>query len=95
MLCCRGVGVHPPLQLSHSLVQFRPTALGNESTALLYLTNQPTDSDQSKEPTTQPDGPRLFTFSVPEDSDISIIPSAGRLLPREVNNNVSYVYVLI
>ncbi|XP_038149035.1 cilia- and flagella-associated protein 74 [Cyprinodon tularosa] len=83
LLSCRGVGVRPPLQLSHSLVQFRPTALGNESTALLYLTNQPTDGDQCKEPTTQPDGPRLFTFSVPEDSDISIIPSAGRLLPRE------------
>ncbi|MED6257656.1 hypothetical protein ATANTOWER_029069, partial [Ataeniobius toweri] len=44
----------------------------------------------SKEPTTQltkdvmkVDGPRLFCFCLPKDSEISISPSAGRLLPGE------------
>ncbi|KAM4570699.1 cilia- and flagella-associated protein 74 [Fundulus diaphanus] len=84
LLSCRGVGVRPPLVLSHSLVQFRPTAVGDASTARLYLTNQ------SKEPTarltkdvTTVDGPRLFCFTLPKDSEISITPSAGRLLPGE------------
>ncbi|KAK1898268.1 Cilia- and flagella-associated protein 74, partial [Dissostichus eleginoides] len=32
-LSCRAVGVRPPLQLSHSLVQFGATAVGDRSTA--------------------------------------------------------------
>ncbi|KAM4738037.1 cilia- and flagella-associated protein 74 [Anableps anableps] len=90
LLSCRGVGFHPPLVLSHSLVQFRPTAVGDKSTATLYLTNQHTDRNQAKEATTRltndimpVDGSRLFCFSLPKDSDINVTPSAGRLLPGE------------
>lgn len=100
LLSCRGVGVRPPLVLSHSLVQFRSTAVGDRSTATLYLTNQHTHRNQSKEAATQltkdvmaADGPRLFCFSLPKDSDISITPSAGRLLPGEVDYKILYVYV--
>lgn len=85
------MGVHPPLELSHSLVQFGATALGDQSTAILQLINRPTDRNQSKQPVTpvMKDGmsvgvPRLFSFVLPEDSDISITPTAGRLLPGEV-----------
>ncbi|XP_031469238.1 cilia- and flagella-associated protein 74 isoform X2 [Phasianus colchicus] len=55
-LSCRAVGVHPPLELSHSLVQFAATALNDVSTATLYVMNshksliqvsfRPTLSDQ-------------------------------------------------
>nr|XP_015822445.2 cilia- and flagella-associated protein 74 [Nothobranchius furzeri] len=84
-LLCRAVAFHPPLQLSQSLVQFRATAVGDKSTALLHLTYQ-----QSKQTATAPikdattvEAPRLFCFTLPKDSNISISPSAGRLLPGE------------
>ncbi|KAK5894290.1 hypothetical protein CesoFtcFv8_010998 [Champsocephalus esox] len=87
-LSCRAVGVRPPLQLSHSLVQFGATAVGDRSTAVLYLTNHQTINHQNQQPappltkdTMAP--PRLFSFSLPQPSDLSITPSAGRLLPGE------------
>ncbi|KAM6930109.1 cilia- and flagella-associated protein 74-like [Lycodopsis pacificus] len=89
-LSCRAVGVCPPLQLSHSLVQFGATAVGDRSTAVLYLTNLQTNHNQSMQPVppvvkdaVAPVAPRLFSFILPEDSDISITPSAGGLLPGE------------
>lgn len=93
------MGVRPPLELSHSLVQFGATAVGDHSTATLYLINQHIDQNQSKQSvhpvvkdTMNPVAPRLFSFIPPEDSDISIAPVAGRLLPGEVEYNISYVY---
>uniref|UniRef100_A0A4W6BMF6 Calcium channel, voltage-dependent, L type, alpha 1D subunit, b n=1 Tax=Lates calcarifer TaxID=8187 RepID=A0A4W6BMF6_LATCA len=87
LLSCRAVGVRPPLQLSHSLVQFGATAIGDRSTTTLHLINYHTDRNQSKQPVTPvvKDAliPRLFSFTLPEDSDISITPSAGRLLPGQ------------
>ncbi|XP_070696380.1 cilia- and flagella-associated protein 74 [Pempheris klunzingeri] len=89
-LSCRAVGVRPPLELSHSLVQFGATAVGDHSTAILYLINHQTSQNQSKQPITQvvkdsmaPVAPRLFSFTLPKDSDISISPSSGNLLPGE------------
>lgn len=85
------MGVRPPLELSHSLVQFGATAVGDQSTALLYLINYHTDRNQSKQPAPlgvrevmAPVAPRLFSFTPPQDSDIRITPSAGRLLAGEV-----------
>uniref|UniRef100_A0AAQ6IMB2 Cilia- and flagella-associated protein 74 n=1 Tax=Anabas testudineus TaxID=64144 RepID=A0AAQ6IMB2_ANATE len=90
LLSCRAMGVRPPLELSHSLVQFGATAVGDHSTATLYLINQHIDQNQSKQSvhpvvkdTMNPVAPRLFSFIPPEDSDISIAPVAGRLLPGE------------
>nr|XP_020468130.1 cilia- and flagella-associated protein 74 isoform X2 [Monopterus albus] len=90
LLSCRAVGVHPPLELSHSLVQFGATAVGDHSTAILYLINNHTDCNQSKQPVTPvvkdattPISPRLFCFNSPGDSNISITPCTGRLFPGE------------
>ncbi|XP_041802502.1 cilia- and flagella-associated protein 74 [Chelmon rostratus] len=90
LLSCRAVGVLPPLELSHSLVQFGATAVGDHSTAILYLINHQTNHNRSKQPippavkdTVAPVAPRLFSFSPPMGSDISITPSAGGLLPGE------------
>ncbi|XP_059190214.1 cilia- and flagella-associated protein 74 [Centropristis striata] len=89
-LSCRAVGVHPPLELSHSVVQFGATAVGDHSTAILYLSNHETNHNKSKQPipslvkdTMGPAAPRLFCFTLPTDSEISITPSAGSLLPGE------------
>ncbi|XP_053705397.1 cilia- and flagella-associated protein 74-like isoform X2 [Synchiropus splendidus] len=87
-LTCRAVGVHPPLQLSHSLVHFGATALGDESTALLYLSNHCNEkskqllSAETSEAINAASA-RLFSFCPPSDSPLRISPSAGRLLPGE------------
>ncbi|XP_019132344.2 cilia- and flagella-associated protein 74 isoform X3 [Larimichthys crocea] len=90
LLSCRAVGVCPPLELSHSLVQFGATAVGDHSTAILCLINHQTKHNQSRQQTPPvvkdtmtPVAPRLFSFSPPKDSDISITPSTGSLLPGE------------
>ncbi|XP_077581620.1 cilia- and flagella-associated protein 74 [Stigmatopora nigra] len=79
-LACRAMGVCPTLALSHSLVQFGPTAVGDHSTALIYLTYNQTVQNQSKQRTSSA-GARLFSFTPPQDSSIRITPAAGRLLP--------------
>lgn len=81
-LACRAMGVCPTLALSHSLVQFGPTAVGDHSTALLYLTYNQTVRNQSKQRPSA--GARLFSFTPPQDSSIRITPAAGRLLPGKV-----------
>ncbi|XP_061590862.1 cilia- and flagella-associated protein 74 [Cololabis saira] len=84
VLSCQAVGVQPPLELSHSLVQFRATAVGDQSTARLYLTNRHADHNQPKLTVTSAvKDARGFCFTLPQDSDISITPSVGRLDPGE------------
>ncbi|XP_075331716.1 cilia- and flagella-associated protein 74 [Odontesthes bonariensis] len=90
LLSCRAVGVQPPLELSHSLVEFGATAVGDQSTAVFHLIHRQTNRNQSKQivsPVDKDDTtlvvPRSFCFTLPEASDISITPSAGRLLPGE------------
>nr|XP_021137445.1 cilia- and flagella-associated protein 74 isoform X3 [Columba livia]XP_021137446.1 cilia- and flagella-associated protein 74 isoform X3 [Columba livia] len=89
-LSCKAVGVHPPLELSHSLVQFAATALNAVSTATLYVLN----SHVSVNPFTRavprigsgdvaPVGPASFEFHVPEDCPVTIAPSVGTVLPGE------------
>lgn len=96
-LSCRAVGVRPPLELSHSLVQFGATAIGDHSTALLYLTNHEISPDRSNQPRASaakgavaPVAPRLFSFTPPKDAHISITPPAGSLQPGEVQHNIQY-----
>ncbi|KAM9370127.1 cilia- and flagella-associated protein 74 [Phaethornis superciliosus] len=89
-LSCKAIGVHPPLELSHSLVQFAATALSSVSTATLYVIN----SHVSVNPFTHrvprigngevaPVGPTSFEFHVPEDCPVTIAPSVGTVLPGE------------
>nr|XP_057941692.1 cilia- and flagella-associated protein 74 isoform X2 [Doryrhamphus excisus] len=80
-LACRAMGVCPPLELSHYLVQFGPTAVGDQSTALLYLTYSQTGQKLPKQPVCA-EG-RLFSFTPSRDSSFKISPAAGRLLPGE------------
>uniref|UniRef100_UPI0037E86F41 cilia- and flagella-associated protein 74 n=1 Tax=Semicossyphus pulcher TaxID=241346 RepID=UPI0037E86F41 len=89
-LSCQAVGFHPQLQLSHSLVPFEATAIGWHSTNVLCVINHKTNYNQSKQTISStvkdamaPVASRLFSFALPKDSDISINPSAGRLLLGE------------
>ncbi|XP_072210086.1 cilia- and flagella-associated protein 74 isoform X2 [Excalfactoria chinensis] len=87
-LSCRAVGVHPPLELSHSLVQFAATALNDVSTATLYVMNSHVSANFFTHAVPRigngevaPVGPTSFEFCVPEDCPVTIVPSVGTVLP--------------
>ncbi|XP_041128788.1 cilia- and flagella-associated protein 74-like isoform X3 [Polyodon spathula] len=87
-LSCKAVGVHPPLELSHSLVQFGATAVNDKSTATLYVVNSHASRNEFTHPVPRigkgeiaPVGPTSFEFVYPEDSDITITPAVGTVLP--------------
>ncbi|POI35726.1 hypothetical protein CIB84_000522 [Bambusicola thoracicus] len=89
-LSCRAVGVHPPLELSHSLVQFAATALNDVSTATLYVMNSHVSANFLTHAVPRigngevaPVGPTSFEFYVPEDCPVTITPSVGTVLPGE------------
>ncbi|KAJ8386870.1 hypothetical protein AAFF_G00165710 [Aldrovandia affinis] len=89
-LQCRAVGVHPPLELSHSLVQFGATAVDDVSTAVLHVVNSHTGhaefthlAPRIGKGTVLPAGPKLFEFAPPENSEITITPAIGRVLPGQ------------
>ncbi|XP_077106223.1 cilia- and flagella-associated protein 74 isoform X1 [Ranitomeya variabilis] len=87
-ISCKAIGVHPPLELSHSLVQFSATALNDTSTATIYVVNSHTSCNEFTHPVPRigkgeiaPVGPTSFQFQLPEDSPISVSPSVGTVLP--------------
>ncbi|XP_038602571.1 cilia- and flagella-associated protein 74 [Tachyglossus aculeatus] len=87
-LPCRAIGVHPPLELSHSLVKFPATALNDVSSVILYVVNAHVSMNHmthcvprigSGEPA--PVGPTSFEFLPPEGAPITIVPSVGTVWP--------------
>ncbi|XP_041275777.1 cilia- and flagella-associated protein 74 [Onychostruthus taczanowskii] len=89
-LSCKAVGVHPPLELSHSLVQFAATALNSVSSATLEVLNSHVDGSPLSQPVPRigsgspvPVGPTSFEFHVPQDCPVTIAPSVGTVLPGQ------------
>ncbi|XP_009982949.1 PREDICTED: uncharacterized protein CFAP74, partial [Tauraco erythrolophus] len=89
-LSCKAVGVHPPLELSHSLVQFAATALNGVSAATLYVMNSHVSVSHLTHAVPRigngevaPVGPASFEFRVPEDCPVTITPSVGTVLPGQ------------
>ncbi|KAM4016315.1 cilia- and flagella-associated protein 74 isoform 2-T2 [Anomaloglossus baeobatrachus] len=87
-ISCKAIGVHPPLELSHCLVQFSATALNDTSTAAIYVVNSHTSCNEFTHPVPRigkgeiaPVGPTSFQFQLPDDSPITISPSVGTVLP--------------
>ncbi|XP_031421435.2 cilia- and flagella-associated protein 74 [Clupea harengus] len=89
-LQCRGVGVQPVLELSHTLVEFRATAVGSRSCASLYVLNTHTSTNQYTHSVPRvgpgppaPVGPRRFAFCPPHTQDITLTPTNGRVGPGQ------------
>ncbi|XP_077168069.1 cilia- and flagella-associated protein 74 isoform X2 [Paroedura picta] len=87
-LLCKAIGVHPPLELSHSLVQFSATALNDVSTATLFVINNHVSLNKFTHAVPRigkgdiaPVGPTSFQFIIPEDSPITIMPCVGTVQP--------------
>ncbi|XP_036435612.1 LOW QUALITY PROTEIN: cilia- and flagella-associated protein 74 [Colossoma macropomum] len=90
MLSCRAIGVRPLLELSGSVVQFGGTAVGDHSTAVLYVVNSHTSCNEYTHAVPRVGngpipsvGPRLFAFATPENSEITVTPATGRVLPGQ------------
>uniref|UniRef100_A0A4W4DUM2 Abnormal spindle-like microcephaly-associated protein ASH domain-containing protein n=1 Tax=Electrophorus electricus TaxID=8005 RepID=A0A4W4DUM2_ELEEL len=84
LLACRAVGVRPSLELSASLVRFRATAVGDRSVAVLYVSNTRASRNELSrrgprvgEGPAAPVVPRLFSFTPPENSGITVTPARG------------------
>ncbi|XP_015504060.1 cilia- and flagella-associated protein 74 isoform X2 [Parus major] len=101
-LSCKAVGVHPPLELSHSLVQFAATVLNSVSSATLDVLNSHVDRNPLTHPVSWigsgnpvPVGPTCFEFHVPQDCPVTITPSVGTVLPGQKSSiRVSFSPVL-
>ncbi|KAJ1144828.1 hypothetical protein NDU88_011122 [Pleurodeles waltl] len=85
---CRAIGVHPPLELSQSIVCFAATSLNDVSTATLFVINGHTSSNEFNHAVARigkgsiaPVGPTSFEFHVPEEAPVTISPSVGTVLP--------------
>ena len=47
---CKGVGVHPPLELSHQVVHLAATALYDVAMTTVYVNNSHTDMNEFSHP---------------------------------------------
>ncbi|XP_060737594.1 cilia- and flagella-associated protein 74 [Tachysurus vachellii] len=90
LLPCHAIGVRPVLELSNSLVQFGATAVGDRSTAVLYVLNSHTSLNDFTHPMPRigkghvsPVGARFFSFTPPENSEFTVSPTTGRVLPGQ------------
>uniref|UniRef100_H2XPD8 Abnormal spindle-like microcephaly-associated protein ASH domain-containing protein n=1 Tax=Ciona intestinalis TaxID=7719 RepID=H2XPD8_CIOIN len=89
-LHCRAVGVHPPLELSHQVINFAATALDDVSTSTFHVVNSHISSNEFTHPVPRIGkgeiakvGPTSFEFMVPDNIPISITPSVGTVQPGE------------
>ena len=79
-LKCKATGVIPHLEVSHPLIRFAPTALGDMRQASFYISNNPAKSeDGSKVASTK----NSFHIVVPEGVDLKVSPCVGTLAPGQ------------
>ncbi|XP_061162453.1 cilia- and flagella-associated protein 74-like [Saccostrea echinata] len=85
---CKGIGVHPPLEMSHQVVHFSATPLYDVSTASFHVINSHTSTNEFTHPVPRigkgeiaPVGPTSFEFVVPEGVPVTISPSVGTIEP--------------
>lgn len=85
---CEGIGVHPPLELSHQVIHFAATALYDVSSATTHVVNSHTSTNEFTHPVPRigkgdivPVSPTSFEFKIPENSPITISPSVGTIEP--------------
>ncbi|XP_074655233.1 cilia- and flagella-associated protein 74-like isoform X2 [Tubulanus polymorphus] len=87
---CKGVGVHPPLELSHQIVHFAATSLNDVSTKSIHVINNHTDMNEFTHPVPRigkgeiaPVGPTSFEFVVPAGAPLIVSPSVGTVEPNQ------------
>ena len=83
---CTAVAHLPPLKLSHGVLEFRPTWVGNTSAGYIDISN-PLISKSSTlviSGLAPKRGSRRFSFSVPDNVPIEVTPMTGLVKPGQV-----------
>ncbi|KAK3105163.1 hypothetical protein FSP39_018521 [Pinctada imbricata] len=90
---CKGVGVHPPLEMSKQVVHFKATSLYDVSTTSMHVVNSHTSTNEFTHPVPRigkgeiaPVGPTSFEFVIPKDAPLTISPSVGTIEPGKKSN---------
>lgn len=78
-LGCRARGVIPHLEVSHPLIRFAPTALGDVRQASFYLSNSAGRAEEGPKDLAS----KSFHIVVPEEVDLTVSPSVGTLAPGQ------------
>ncbi|XP_006819212.1 cilia- and flagella-associated protein 74-like [Saccoglossus kowalevskii] len=85
---CKAVGVHPPLEFSHSVIHFAATAIDDASFASFHVVNSHTSANEFTHPVPRigkgdivPVGPTSFEFVLPEDTQLTVSPRVGTVHP--------------
>ncbi|XP_022101858.1 cilia- and flagella-associated protein 74-like [Acanthaster planci] len=87
-ISCKAVGVHPPLELSHSTIHFAATAMEDSSVTSLWVVNSHTSANEFTHPVPRigkgeiaPVGPTAFEFVVPRGVPLAVSPAVGVVKP--------------
>ncbi|RMX35928.1 hypothetical protein pdam_00005199 [Pocillopora damicornis] len=83
-LHCRAVGVLPPLELSHSVIKMKATAVSDTCAAHIEVINSHTSANEFTHPVPRIGsgpivevGPTSFEFMVPADAPLTVSPAVG------------------
>ena len=88
---CRAVGVLPPLELSHSVIKMKATAVSDTCSAHIEVINSHTSANEFTHPVPRIGsgpivevGPTSFEFVVPAGAPLTVSPAVGTVNPGEV-----------
>ena len=91
-LHCRAVGVLPPLELSHSVIKMKATAVSDTCSAHIEVINSHTSANEFTHPVPRiGSGPIVavgatsFEFVVPAGAPLTVSPAVGCVSPGEVS----------
>lgn len=89
-LHCRAVGVLPPLELSHSVIKMKATAVSDTCSAHIEVINSHTSANEFTHPVPRIGsgpivevGPTSFEFVVPAGAPLTVSPAVGTVNPGE------------
>ncbi|XP_073247249.1 cilia- and flagella-associated protein 74-like [Porites lutea] len=87
---CRAVGVLPPLELSHSVIKMKATAVSDTCSAHIEVINSHTSANEFTHPVPRIGsgpivevGPTSFEFVVPAGAPLTVSPAVGTVNPGE------------
>ena len=87
-LKCKGVAVHPPLELEYNTVNFSATAVGDQNVSGVHLINSHTSQNEFTHPVPRigrgevaPVVTTSFEFCIPEGAPLEVWPAVGSIEP--------------
>ena len=96
------MGVLPPLELSHSVIKMKATAVSDTCAAHIEVINSHTSANEFTHPVPRIGsgpivevGPTSFEFMVPADAPLTVSPAVGTVNAGEVRLKLFLVYRIL